>query len=104
MLPISLKIIRESSHALSQLTADEILLMRVINLENKGISKIDNLDPFGELQELNLRKNRITCVENLEFQSEVCVHNSQMTRLTPTPVIYSPLPRSFLDWILASTA
>jgi hypothetical protein len=51
---------------------DDFTNLRVINLNCKKINKIDNLELFHEIQELYLKGNQITVIENLEFLFQVC--------------------------------
>lgn len=50
---------------------ENLLHLRVLNLNSKKISKIDNLELFHEIRELYLQDNRISLVENLEFLFQV---------------------------------
>eukprot|EP01041_Mallomonas_annulata_P001559 gene1559-3014_t len=49
------------------LSVEELLTLQVVRLEGLNITKIDNLEPFDDLQEIYLKNNRIKIIENLEF-------------------------------------
>jgi hypothetical protein len=61
---------------------DDFANLRVINLNFKQITKIDNLELFHEMQELYLKGNQISVIENLEFLFQVEIHCSSSSTYT----------------------
>lgn len=66
--PITVKLIR-SAH--NNISAEELESLSIINLNNQGINRIDNLELFYQIKELHLSRNFISIVENIEFLSNL---------------------------------
>ena len=68
-MSISIRMVRDSLKSAVNNHDDPESLLRTttISLNNKQIEAIDNLEVFGELEDLSLAHNTISVIENLEF-------------------------------------
>lgn len=64
MKEVTVSLIRECHTTKS---AEDLEKLRCINLNDKQIEKIDNLEVFFDIEELHLSRNCITKIENLNF-------------------------------------
>jgi hypothetical protein len=66
--PITVKLIR-SAH--NNISAEELESLSIVNLNNQGINRIDNLELFYQIKELHISRNFISILENIEFLSNL---------------------------------
>jgi hypothetical protein len=78
MITVRLIVDSQSSESASQQdknisnwTDEQFANVTIINLNEKKIKTIDNLELFHEVRELRLKGNKISVIENIEFLFQV---------------------------------
>ena len=77
-MSITFRMIRDSHRSENDtpMSEDDILLLKKLQLSDKNISKIDNLDLFQDLIDIDLSYNSISVIENLELLNKVWLRDS----------------------------
>ena len=89
---ITLSLIRKAYNSVS---VDDLVNFETLNLSNRGVSGIDNLELFGDkLTTLDLSNNQIGVLENMEFLmlETLMVQNNRL--MTKEDLNIEGLPRS----------